>query len=140
MSDGFEEAPITARVPERPSVHLGRVRELRARELAIRFAIGAVVSLVSGLVGLAFGMRAGGIFLASPAILAASLTLIESQEDSAEAREDARGAVAGAFALAAFAAVAALALGHIGLVPALLLASATWVVVALGLYAAAWFR
>jgi hypothetical protein len=140
VSDGFEEAPVTARVPERPSVHLGRIRKLRPRELVIRFVIGALVSLVSGLVGLAFGMRAGGIFLASPAILAASLTLIEAQEDSPEAREDARGALAGGAAMGAFAAVAALTLGHMGLVAALLLASASWLAVALGLYAAAWFR
>jgi hypothetical protein len=78
--------------------------------------------------------------LAFPAILAASLTLIEKQENSAEAREDARGAVMGAFALALFAMVAALALDKLSSAIALLLATAAWFAAALIGYLAAWFR
>jgi hypothetical protein len=135
-----KEAPIVRRVEERPALELGKVRQLRARELAYRFIAGAVTSIVAGVATLAFGPRAGGILLAFPAILAASLTLIEQQEDSAEAREDARGAVMGGFALCLFAVVAALALGKLSGAIALLLATAAWFAGALIGYLAAWFR
>jgi hypothetical protein len=118
----------------------GRLRELRARDVAIRFAFGAATSVVAGGVSLGFGARAGGLFLAFPAILAASLTLIASEEETADAREDARGAVAGALALAAFAAVAAALFGVVAGGLVLLAATATWLAVAVGLYLLAWRR
>ena len=81
-----------------------------------------------------------GCFWLSRRILAASLTLIEEQEDSAEAREDARGAVIGGLALAAFAAIAALALARLDGAIALGLATLAWIAVALLGYGLAWFR
>jgi hypothetical protein len=80
----------------------------------------------------------GGVFLAFPAILAASLTLIEHDEDSAEAREDARGAVLGGCALAAFAGVAAVALPALPGSAALALAALAWAVVAFAGYWLLW--
>jgi Protein of unknown function (DUF3147) len=135
-----EEATIGERVAERPSVHVEKLRELQPRELAWRFAAGAVTSIVSGAVTLAFGPRAGGILLAFPAILAASLTLIAEEEDRSEAREGARGAVIGGCALTLFAAVAALTLGEISGVLALVIATAAWLGAALIGYVVAWFR
>jgi hypothetical protein len=140
MSTVTKEAPITSRVDERPTLELGKVRELRARELGYRFVAGAVTSIAAGAATLAFGPRVGGIMLAFPAILAASLTLIAEQEDSAEAREDARGALIGAVALGLFAVVAALTLGRFSNAIALLLAAFTWFAGALIGYRAAWFR
>jgi hypothetical protein len=135
-----QELTITQRVSERPSAQLGKLREVRARDLAYRFLAGALTSVSAGLVTLAFGARVGGILFAFPAILGASLTLIEEQEDSAEAREDARGAVMGGCALALFAAIAAVALGKINPVVALLLAAAGWLGGAFLGYLLAWFR
>jgi hypothetical protein len=135
-----DEAPIGGRVEERPTLELAKVRRLRARELGYRFVAGAGTSIVAGAATLAFGPRAGGILLAFPAILAASLTLIEEEEDSAEAREDARGAVIGGFGLALFAIAAALTLGELSGATALLLATAAWFAGALTGYLAAWFR
>ncbi len=140
MSAVDKEATIRERVEERPSLELGKVREVRARDVGYRFLAGALTSIASGAVTLAFGARVGGILLAFPAILAASLTLIEEQEDSAEAREDARGAVMGGFALGLFAAVAALTLGALSGALALALATVTWFVVALLGYVLAWLR
>jgi hypothetical protein len=119
---------------------VGKMKEARPRELGIRFLAGAATSIIAGIVTLVFGARTGGIFLAFPAILAASLTLIEQKEDSAEAREDARGAVIGGCALTLFAAVAALALGHLNPAVALLLASGAWLVGALLGYIIVWFK
>ncbi len=140
MSTTPEEAPITARVGERPKFEPGKVRKVRARDVGIRFIAGALTSVVAGGVTLAFGARTGGVLLAFPAILAASLTLIEEQDDSAEAREDARGAVIGGCALAGFAATAALALGKVPGAFALASAALAWLLIALLGYALAWFR
>lgn len=140
MSEDEEERPITQRVPERPSFSIRRVREVGLRALAIRFLVGALTSVVSGAATLGFGARAGGILLAFPAILAASLTLIAREEDRAEAREDARGAVMGGLAMAAFAAIAAVTLGHLNPALALLLATVGWFAGAVGGYCVAWLR
>ena len=52
---------------------------------------------------LIFGPRAGGLFLAFPAILAASVTLIEKKERNRAGVHDIKGAVLGAVGLTAFA-------------------------------------
>lgn len=140
MSRSVEERPITQRVPERPSFSMREVREVGFRELAIRFAAGALTSVAAGTVTLGFGSRVGGILLAFPAILAASLTLIEEEEDSAEAREDARGAVMGGLALAVFAVIATVTLGHLSPGVALLLATVGWFTGAIAGYCIAWLR
>jgi len=88
----------------------------------------------------AVSARVGGIFLAFPAILAASLTLIEEQEDSAEAREDARGAVIGGCAMAVFAAVAALTFTHLPGGVVLAIATVAWLASAFLGYLLAWFK
>ncbi len=137
MSDG-EERSVTERVGESPALHPSAVKELHARPLLIRFGAGAATSIAAALITLAFGPRAGGPFLAFPAILMASLTLIETEEDGAEAREDARGAVLGGLALAAFAAVAAVTLPVLPGAAGLALASAAWLVVAVGGYLVLW--
>ena len=140
MSQAVEERPITDRVPERPSFSMSQVREVGFRELAVRFVAGAFTSVAAGAVTLGFGSRVGGVLLAFPAILAASLTLIEQEEDSAEAREDARGAVMGGLALGAFAAIASVTLGHLNPAVALLLATIGWFTGAIGGYCIAWLR
>jgi Protein of unknown function (DUF3147) len=140
MNERQPEPGITHRIDERPSFDAGKATKAKPRDLLIRFVAGAVTSVTAGVVTIAFGARAGGILLAFPAILAASLTLIEQKEDSADAREDARGAIAGGFALAAFAAVAAVSFGHIPGALALAIAALAWVVTAGVLYVVCWWR
>ena len=86
------------------------------------------------MVSLLFGPRAGGLFLAFPAILPATLTLLEKKEGKTKACADASGGVIGAVGLAAFAVVAALLLRRV--TPALALGAAllAWTLVAVGLY------
>jgi len=133
-----DERPITERVGEPPRLKPGRLKDVRARDLAYRFLAGAATSVAAGLLTLWLGPRVGGVMLAFPAILAASLTLIEEQDDSAEAREDARGATLGGCALAAFAGVAAIALPGLPGSIALLLASVAWAAVAFVGYQLIW--
>ncbi len=70
----------------------------------MRFAFGATISVAGGLIGNQWGPLVGGVFLAFPAVLAATLTLIEDKEQrTAPATQDARGAVLGAVGLIGFA-------------------------------------
>ena len=140
MSTEGQEPSIRDRVEQRPSFSLDKIKQATARELIIRFVAGALTSVAAGLVTLGFGARVGGILLGFPAIMAASLTLIEEEEDATEAREDARGAIVGASALTLFAAVAALSFGHMpgGLV--LLASTAVWAAAAVLGYVVLWWR
>jgi hypothetical protein len=135
--------PVTTRTSSRlfrdaldEPVHVAfdRLREMRPRDLMIRFVFGFVVSVIAGGVTLAVGDRAGGLFLAFPAILPASLTLIAEKEGDSQAEVDAGGALLGAFALVAFAVVSWQALGRVPLVPAELAAAAAWLAVSVGAY------
>jgi hypothetical protein len=140
MSSSSEEVPITSRISERPGFDLGKLKDVKPRDIGLRFVAGAVTSIVAGLLSTLISARVGGFLLAFPAILGASLTLIQEQEDSAEAREDARGAAVGGGALALFAAIAALTLAHVGSLLALALATAGWCLGAACGYLIAWFR
>jgi drug/metabolite transporter (DMT)-like permease len=140
MSARSAEPTVRDRLGERPALEAGKISKVRPRDLALRFAAGAVTSVVAGAMTLAFGARVGGILLAFPAILAASLTLIAKQEDSVDAREDARGAIVGGCALVIFAAVAAVSLHRVPGAVALLLAAVAWILVALFGYVGLWWR
>jgi hypothetical protein len=80
-----------------------------------------------------FGLRGGGIFLAFPAILPASLTLIEKKEDTDRAVGDIKGAVLGSAGLLLFAAVVHFGIARLGVL-ALAAAVAAWLLVSLSLY------
>jgi hypothetical protein len=110
-----------------------KITKVKPSAMAIRFGFGAVVAVVAALLGMAAGPKIGGLFLAFPAILPASLTLIEKKEGLTRAWSDASGGVLGSCAMAAFAATAMLLLTWSPVV-ALLLALVAWVIVATGLY------
>lgn len=110
-----------------------KVRSVKPSEVGTRFAFGAGVALVAGIIGAAIGAKVGGLFLAFPAILPASLTLIERKEGMTKAWADASGGVLGAVGMAAFA-LTALLLLRWNPVIALLLALIAWALVSVGLY------
>jgi uncharacterized membrane protein (GlpM family) len=111
-----------------------RLRETRPRDWLIRFGFGAAVSLIAGVVTALAGPRVGGVFLAFPAILMASLTLVAKEENVRQARNEARGATYGTLGLIAFAAVVVFGVGRWPLWLVLVAASITWAVIALGTY------
>jgi uncharacterized membrane protein (GlpM family) len=86
-------------------IHLGALRGLPASDLLVRFGFGAAISAVAGLVSVFAGSEPGGILLAFPAILPATLTLIEKEESERQAEDLDVGSILGAAALAAFAIV-----------------------------------
>jgi len=58
----------------------GAVKDGRWYEYVIRFVLGGVATVLTGLIAKAFGPAIGGLFLALPAIFCASVTLIEAHE------------------------------------------------------------
>ena len=108
--------------------------EFKPGEVAVRFAFGTVIAVVAGVLGMLVGQKFGGMFLAFPAILPATLTLIEKKEDTTKAYLDMSGGVTGAIAMAGFAVTAWSLLGHVAAVVAILAGLVVWVVLALALY------
>lgn len=123
---GGRERPQNA---DRVRVELRRAREMPRKDLLIRFFFGAGVSLLAAVVSKLFGPFIGGVFLAFPAILLASLTLRAKEEGLRSARDDARGAALGTIGLLAFALTAAVLLRHHSAWLALAVATAAWTVV-----------
>ena len=118
---------------ERVGFDWSTIGSVKPAELGIRFAFGAAIALVAGVAGAVAGPRFGGLFLAFPAVLPATLTLIEKKEGTTKAWADASGGVLGALGLGAFALTAMLLLRW-NPVAALLVALLAWTVVSAGLY------
>lgn len=114
---------------------LHKLAKVKRGDVARRFALGAAASGLAGLVTQLFGSQAGGLFLAFPAILAASLTLLETQEGHAAAVASSEGAVLGALGLVMFAFVFEAAFDKGALWWALLLAISAWIGTSVALYA-----
>lgn len=120
---------------DRVRVDLRTATHTPRKDLLLRFGFGAGVSLLAAVVSALFGSFVGGVFLAFPAILLASLTLVAEEEGLRPARDDARGAALGTLGLWAFAVVATVLLRHHSAWLALGAATAAWVVVSLAAYA-----
>lgn len=119
-----------------PSIDVRKLKQVRVREMAVRFALGAVVSVVAALVAKTVGARFGGAFLAFPAILPASLTFVQDKEGTRMADRAALGAILGGLGLVAFVAVAESMLTRHESAGVLALALAAWLAVSALLYAA----
>ena len=118
-----------------PRFRLGRIKEARFRDFAIRFAFGGTISVVAALIGAVFNESIGGIFTAFPAILVASLTLIDKQQDREHASYDAVGAALGAVGFIACAFFISRTLEQWPVATSLGMGILTWLVVSAGLYA-----
>ncbi|MEA2683153.1 MAG: hypothetical protein QOK05_1481 [Chloroflexota bacterium] len=116
------------------SIDLGAIRESKPRDFAIRFAFGATISVIAGLVSLAYGPRVGGLFLAFPAIMPAALTLIEKKKGEGPADADAQGGILGSIGMIIFAGTVFAGAQIAGAPVALGLALVSWAVVSSGLY------
>jgi hypothetical protein len=124
------------------------LREGRWYEYLVRFALGGMATVVTGLLSSLLGASAGGLFLALPAIFCASATLIEKHEIRRKqeaglpgvrrgreaAALDAAGAALGALGMLAFAAVFSLLVAS-SIPAAFVAASLAWLIVSV----AAWY-
>lgn len=120
-----------------PQVDPSAVTQHSANDYFLRFAFGAAISLVAGLLGLWLGPRFGGVFLGFPAILPASLTLIQKKDGKDQAAIDSEGAVLGALAFVAYAVVVTLLVTRWSVLPTVIVALLVWTLVAVTLYALA---
>ena len=109
------------------------VKDKKPMDFLVRFVFGASISAIAALMSVKFQLF-GGMFLAFPAIMPASLTLIERDGGRKEATIDAEGAIIGAIGLLAFAVVAAFGIKPIGAVTALIGAAIAWLVVSIVVY------
>lgn len=116
---------------EWPEFSPRQLLQTRVSEYLLRFALGGAISVGAWLIASVDGPRVGGLFLAFPAILPASLTLVKEHDGRSAAAEDARGAALGSLGLAAFGATVAAMAEH-GPVVALLSALLVWLVVSVG--------
>ena len=89
----------------KPRLDPAALAKTRLHEYVVRFLFGGLVTAATGVVAHHFGPGIGGLFLAFPAILPASLTLVQEHDGREQAVDDARGACLGGLGLAAFAAV-----------------------------------
>ncbi len=125
---------MSAKREPKVGVSLTAARQEPPRDLLIRFFFGAAISAVAGVFSLAFGIELGGIFLAFPAILPATLTLVEKEEKEKKAEDLDVGAMMGAAALIGFAIVGWRLFPAIGAPPTLAAAGAAWLIAAVAMY------
>jgi hypothetical protein len=114
-----EETPLFGAEP-------GRLKNVKLRDLLVRFAFGAMISFAAGIISIVVNPVAGGMFLAFPAILPATITLIEKREGTDEAVADTQGSVIGAGGLVFFALTVGLLLPRTDAPVALLAAFVAW--------------
>lgn len=112
-----------------PRASPGKLRRVAAWEYALRFAAGGAITAITGLIAKRWGPAVGGLFLAFPAILPASLTLVQQHDGRRRALDEARGSRVGAIALAGFAGTATLTASRWPPVVFLPVATAIWLVI-----------
>ena len=96
------------------SADLWALRAIQWHQYVVRFFLGGLVTVVTGLLGQHFGPVFGGLFLAFPAIFPATATLIAERERQKKTRQGLHGEVRGRRAAALDAAGAVL--GAVGLI------------------------
>jgi uncharacterized membrane protein (GlpM family) len=122
--------------PQRVQADAGQLRRTSWKEYAVRFVFGGLITAFAGLIAGRYGPVIGGLFLAFPAILPASATLIEQHSGKDKAQAATAGAAIGSVALLAFGAVIWLLSGRVAAWLVLLVALFVWIVVAVGLWLA----
>jgi hypothetical protein len=118
-----------------PRLSVRGLRKITLRDFAVRFVVGGCITVLAGLITRRCEAALGGMFLAFPAILPASLTLVKRHDGRRQATDDARGGRVGAIALVGFAAMVATT-ATIWSAPATLAAATiTWLAIAYAVWA-----
>jgi hypothetical protein len=126
--------------PVRPRLRLAGAKEPKPWEYALRFVYGGTITVVAGILASAYGPIVGGLFLAFPAILPATMTLLGRHDGRVKAIDEARGARIGSVGMLAFAIAIAELAGRIRPWMVLGMATAAWLVVNLALWFARFGR
>jgi hypothetical protein len=129
-------------------IKVSALKDTHWHEYALRFGLGGLATVGTGLIAEAFGPATGGLFLAFLAVFCASATLIEKHERDRKQKAglpgthrgrqaaalDALGAAIGSFGLLGFAAVMWTLPGRMGPSPAFIAATLVWMLVSVGLW------
>ena len=129
-------------------VRLAALKDTQWYEYALRFGLGGLATVATGLIAKQFGPVVGGLFLAFPAIFSASASLVEKHERRRKqklglrgvrrgqqaAALDSAGAALGSFGLAIFAILVWKCLPAAGAIIAFPAATAAWLVVSICLW------
>ena len=118
------------------------IRTMRWHEFILRFLFGGLVTVLAGMIAEEYGPKIGGLFLAFPAILPASITLVEkhtrsrkgyhsAQRARGAAALDSAGAAIGSVGLLIFGLAVWVLLPRTSTVFTLLVATASWAATAL---------
>jgi hypothetical protein len=75
-----------------PTFSLRGLKKTKPLEHVVRFLFGGTIAVFTGVIAHAWGPDVGGLFLAFPAILPASLTMVHDHDGRASAVKDAEGA------------------------------------------------
>ena len=119
----------------KPRLDASKLKQVAWWEYALRFLFGGAITVLTGLLGKWHGPAVAGMFLAFPAILPASLTLVKQHDGRKKAADDARGARLGAIVLVAFAVVVGVTAESWAAAAVLAAATAAWLGVSLLLFA-----
>jgi hypothetical protein len=125
---------------KKPELAPEQLKKTKPWEYAVRFVFGGVITAMTGLIAHRWGPAVAGLFLAFPAILPASLTLVKQHDGRAKAADDARGARLGSVGLAAFALVVVIGATRLHPAIVLVLASLAWLAVDVPLWFARYAR
>jgi len=129
-------------------LNLGALKQTQWHEYAVRFLLGGLITAVTGWLAERFGPVFGGLFLAFPAIFPASATLLDKHERERKRKAgipftvrgrlaaalEARGAVMGSMGAMVFAFVLVKLLGQVSAWLSLVLATAAWLAISVGLW------
>jgi uncharacterized membrane protein (GlpM family) len=113
------------------SVDPGQLKKSSWSEFGIRVVFGGAIAVVAYLVGQRFGPSVAGLFLAFPAIMPASVTLVEKHDGKGKAVSDARGTMAGTVGLLVFGAAVWQLSTRLAAWQVLALAAVAWLLAAL---------
>jgi hypothetical protein len=123
-----------------PDIAAAQLKDTKTWEYLVRFLFGGLLTVATGLIGKLAGPAVAGLFLAFPAILPASLTLVKEHDGRAQAVEDAKGARLGSLALVAFGGVVFAAAARVPAWLVLTLATIAWAAASIGLWFAVYGR
>jgi uncharacterized protein DUF3147 len=113
-----------------------RLKKTKWHEYLLRFVFGGLITAGAGWIAKQYGPVIGGLFLAFPAILPASASLVEKHKGHRAAGVEGFGAIAGSIGMAAFAAVVWSLATRASAWVVLPLATLVWLVVSAGVW---WF-
>ena len=120
-----------------------KIKQTSCGEALLRFAFGGLITAAAGFLAQKFGPSLAGLFLAFPAILPASVTLVQDhakkheQTDEAkkEAGDDSLGASFGSVGLAVFGISTAMLVDQWGVWPAIGTAFVLWLATGIAVWA-----